>query len=134
MPASDITWVKYDLTPQPKVKQTAADRWKKRPCVLKYRAFSDEVRRLGVTIADGCHFRFEVAMPPSWPQKKRIRMLGQPHRQTPDLDNALGSLLDAVFPKREGKSDAHIASCGSLSKVWAETPAIWIGTPQSFGP
>ena len=34
----------YDITPMGKSRMTRADKWKKRPEVLRYRAFCDEVR------------------------------------------------------------------------------------------
>ena len=42
-----MIWLKhmiYDITPCPKPRQTQSDKWKKRPPVLRYRAFADEVR------------------------------------------------------------------------------------------
>jgi Holliday junction resolvase RusA-like endonuclease len=119
-----VSWVKYDLVPQPKVRPSKVDTWRPRPFVLKWRAFADAARASGATLADGAHVRFEIAMPASWSAKKRLAMAGQPHRQKPDLDNLCGGLMDALMPA----SDSHIASLGGLSKVWAEAPAIWIGS------
>jgi len=36
-------------------------------------------------------------MPKSWSKKKKLEMVGRPHKQKPDLDNLLKALLDAVF-------------------------------------
>jgi Holliday junction resolvase RusA-like endonuclease len=104
----------YVIDPQPKVKQTRADIWKRRPSVVKYRAFADRARELGITLEDGDSVCFVVAMPASWSSKRRAAMLGEPHRQTPDLDNLLGGLMDAVMPK----GDAHLAELGHLRKLW----------------
>jgi len=39
----------YKITPVPKPRQTRSDKWKQRPCVMRYRAFADEVRAAGHT-------------------------------------------------------------------------------------
>ena len=94
----------YDITPCPKPRQTRADRWKKRPCVLRYRAFADQVRASGMTIPDhGAHVTFYVAMPQSWPNLKRREMADTAHQQRPDVDNFEKALLDALF-----QDDSHV--------------------------
>ena len=35
-------WI--DITPVAKPRQTRSDVWKKRPCVVKYRQFADDLR------------------------------------------------------------------------------------------
>ena len=95
----------YDITPCPKPRQTRADRWKKRPCVLRYRAFADQVRASGMTIPDhGAHVTFHIA--------KVIEMCGTPHQQRPDVDNLGKALLDALF-----KNDSHIWDI-RFTKLW----------------
>ena len=46
------TSVVYPITPVPKPRMTRRDRWAKRPCVLRYWAFKDEVRLRRVSLPD----------------------------------------------------------------------------------
>jgi Holliday junction resolvase RusA-like endonuclease len=111
----------YRLTPVPKPRQTQADRWKKRPAVLRYRAFCDEVRALGIQLRPtGDRVIFILPMPKSWPKKKRAEMNGQPHQGKPDADNMLKALWDAVH-----QEDKHIFHADAL-KFWGEEGAIII--------
>jgi Holliday junction resolvase RusA-like endonuclease len=111
-------------------RQTRADTWKKRPVVLKYRAFRDFVRghfeeleTLGQPFAmqDGAHITFYVTMANSWSHKKREEMDGQVHRQKPDIDNMLKALLDSMFIE-----DAHVGYIGSVKKVWCDRQVGYI--------
>ena len=119
---------RYRLTPVPKPRMTQADRWKKRPAVLRYRAFCDEVRALGIQLRPtGDRVIFILPMPKSWPKKKRAEMLGQPHQGKPDADNMLKALWDAVH-----QEDKHIFHADAL-KFWGEESAILIQpVPQAI--
>lgn len=111
--------MRYRITPVGKPRQTQRDRWKQRPAVMRYRAFRDQVRALGVTVPpDGAHITFVIPMPPSWPKWKRRQYSGQPHRQKPDKDNLEKALLDAIYD-----DDAHVWD-SRVSKVWGEEGAI----------
>jgi len=112
----------YPVTPVPKPRQTQSDRWKQRPCVERYRAFADQCRAMCLPVFDGAHIRFVLPMPKSWSKKKRREMLGQPHRQRPDLDNLLKALMDAT-----NKEDCALACLGSIQKVWGEEGRIDVG-------
>ena len=91
-------WTRYEIIPMPKPRQTRRDQWKKRPAVLRYRAFCDHVRLAGVKVPEsGAHVVFWVPMPDSWSQKKRSAMLYKPHTQRPDLDNYVKALLDGCY-------------------------------------
>lgn len=106
----------YNITPLGKPRMTRADKWKKRPEVLRYRAFCDEVRLNKVTLPEsGYHVIFVLPMPPSWSKKKRALMDGEPHQQKPDKDNLEKALLDALFGE-----DSHIWD-GRVTKIWGET-------------
>lgn len=61
---------------------------------------------------DGAHVIFHLPMPKSWSDKKKIEMRGQPHKQTPDLDNLMKALGDAIY-----KNDCVISDI-RLTKVW----------------
>lgn len=109
----------YKITPIPKPRMTQRDKWKKRPCVLRYFAFKDEVRLNNIVIPEqGAHITFYIAMPKSWPKKKKVLMEGQPHQQKPDLDNYAKSILDAVFD-----DDAKVWDL-RVTKLWAYEDSI----------
>ncbi len=111
----------YELTPVPKPRQTKSDKWKKRPCVVRYREYADRCRELGMTVENGDRIIFHIAMPPSWPKAKRAAMDGQPHRQRPDIDNLLKAVMDAVLPE-----DCSVWWVGSVKKFWSKAPAVII--------
>ena len=113
--------LEYDIEPCTKPRQTRADKWKQRPCVMKYRAFADHARLLGIEITAGDAVTFVLPMPKSWSKKKRAEMLDQYHTQTPDLDNLLKAIMDAT-----NKRDEHISHFAALKKVWGETGKIII--------
>ena len=111
----------YKITPVGKPRMTRADKWRKRPEVLRYRAFCDEVRLLGVDLPEsGSHVTFILPMPASWSKKKRAELNGRPHQQKPDVDNLTKSLLDALF-----EDDAYIWDV-RVSKLWGEVGRIII--------
>ena len=105
----------YDITPVPKPRMTRRDMWQKRPAVQRYWAFKDQVKALGLTVpVSGADVVFVMPMPRSWSKKKRAKMDGQPHQQTPDIDNLLKALLDAIF-----ECDATVYDIG-IHKRWGE--------------
>lgn len=111
----------YPITPIPKPRMVKSDAWKKRKCVLRYWAFKDEIKRLGVQYENGSAVIFALPMPPSWSKKKRAAMNGKPHTATPDNDNMLKALLDCIF-----KEDKHLHWYGPIRKIWAERGSITI--------
>lgn len=109
------------IAPCPKPRQTARDKWQRRPAVVRYRAFADAVRRAGLVVPEsGCHLVFLLPMPSSWSKKRRTEMIGQPHRQKPDLDNLVKALLDAVHDDDSGVWKL------SAEKRWSESGGITI--------
>ncbi len=113
--------MKYYIVPCAKPRMTISDKWKKRPCIMKYWAFTEECRLKKVRISDwGSVIKFHIPMPKSWSKKKKAEMDGRPHQQRPDIDNLLKALLDAVL-----KEDCRVWSV-SVSKVWAQQGAIEI--------
>jgi len=111
----------YPIVPVPKPRMTRSDRWKKRPCVLRYWAFQDAVRELGITLTPHDRVIFYVPMPQSWPKYKKAAMNGQPHTQnTFDVDNAWKALTDAIFD-----DDGHLWKMNA-EKRWSETGHIVI--------
>jgi len=117
-----VTVSVFNITPTPKPRQTRADKWKKRPCVLRYRAFADEVRLRIPRWLDlnSKTVVFYIPMPKSWSEKKKNKMLHKPHETRPDIDNLAKALFDALY-----SDDSHIHNI-RLIKVWADKGAIKI--------
>ncbi len=112
------------LTPIPKPRMTQRDVWAKRPCVLRYRAFCDELRlhakAQGFTLPERFAIRFWMPMPKSWSEAKKAKMLHKPHQQKPDLSNLLKAVEDALLDEDERIYEVH------ASKRWAAIGAIEI--------
>lgn len=107
-----MKYYEYKITPVPKPRQTRSDRWNKRPSVMRYRAFCDEVKLKNLSLISGDGIKFVLPMPKSWSSKKKASMNGLPHRQTPDLDNLIKAVLDAIY-----NDDKHIDRL-CARKVW----------------
>ncbi len=118
----------FDLTPIGKPRMTRSDKWKKRSCVLEYRAFCDELRRQAAEqhfeLPDTFIVMFQLPMPRSWSGAKAGRMICGPHQQKPDLDNMLKSLCDALR-----KEDSMIYDV-TARKRWGSWGQIIIETPD----
>lgn len=94
----------------------------------KYNAYKDEIRYIvkkqGFEMPHG-HFAlwFYIPHPASWRPKKVMEMLYKPHQTTPDWDNYIKSLFDALMPRKsrtkgeKGNDDRKI-HCGAIFKVW----------------
>lgn len=96
-----------------KPRMVRGDKWKKRPSVMRYWAFKDEVRLKKVFLpVCNYHITFIIPMAESWSDKKKIKMNGQPHQQKPDKDNLEKALMDAVHD-----DDAKIWD-GRVTKIW----------------
>jgi Holliday junction resolvase RusA-like endonuclease len=102
----------YNIIPVSKPRMTQRDRWKKRPVVLKYHAYKDELRLRGVKLPDRHHVTFILPMPASWSKKKKKSLYGKPHQQRPDADNLIKGLWDALF-----EEDSHIWDF-RVTKIW----------------
>ena len=127
--------------PVAKPRQTQRDRWRKRPCVVKYRKWADIAREsfyksyisLGArTVRTSKQLRETpiraehllkidpvrviitafFAFPKTYPKKKREGLKGKPHRLKPDGDNVLKAVSDALF-----KQDQRIAYM-AVDKKW----------------
>lgn len=109
-------WITIPGEPVAKPRQTRSDKWKQRPCVMRYRAWAD-VARFHVNYvgpaAVGIDVRFYLPMPVSWSTRKKVKHAGTLHRQKPDIDNCIKSIMDALLPK----SDAAIARVSAV-KFW----------------
>lgn len=106
----------------PKPRMTRADTWKKRPCVVNYWAFKDELKEklkeVDFEIDDELFVEFYIQMPKSWSKKKKAEHKGKSHKQKPDIDNLIKGVMDAIF-----KEDSHVHTVYG-KKTWAEEPSI----------
>ena len=88
---------------------------------MRYRAFKDECRLKNVKLpAVGAHVTFIIPFPSSYNRKKRTKLDGQPHTNTPDVDNLCKALMDAVHG-----DDSHVYDI-RISKYWGHTGKIII--------
>lgn len=94
-----------------KPRQTRADKWKKRPAVLRYREWADAARAAAPALPESpakVTVYAYVGLPKSYSQKKRAALAGMPHRAKPDADNILKSVCDALFPEDSMIWEKHI--------------------------
>lgn len=99
---------------------TQRDKWNKRPCVLRYRAFKDKCRAHRVELPQPCKVVFYLPIPKSWSAHAKVALVGSPHCSKPDLDNLLKALCDAVLT-----DDSKLWSIRA-EKRWSMTPGIEI--------
>ena len=115
--------VSFAVTPIGKPRMTQRDTWKKRPPVVRYHAFKDELRLLvnrtpnlprilASGEVDSLSWTAYMPIPPSWSKRKKAQFAGMLHRAKPDRDNIDKALLDALF-----NDDSGIAS-GLIEKRW----------------
>ena len=110
----------YAIPPVAKPRMTQSDKWKKRPATEKYWTFCDTIRAHKVKFEPGDHVIFHIEMPDSWSGKKKRIMAGTPHMQTPDLDNLVKALGDAIY-----KNDCLLWTYRA-TKLWSVTGKIEI--------
>ena len=120
--------IEFNIKPCPKPRMTRADRWKKRPIVLKYWDFCNELNRqanrLNYIPGDKVSLIFFIPMAKSWSKKKREQMLGKPHKAKPDIDNLAKAFLDALLTE-----DSYVYSL-TAEKYWSNEPSIVVLTNE----
>jgi len=110
---------KFILTgiPVAKPRMTRSDAWKKRPVVMKYWAFKDNInvqaKKQKFELGKAYRVTFYIPMPKSMSIKNKKLYDGKPHLLRPDLDNMLKSLNDTLMDE---DSSVHYVVC---SKKWA---------------
>lgn len=109
------------ITPLAKPRMTRSDKWKQRPCVIRYRDYKDDIRPHAVDLINPVKITFLLPMPASWSKKKRAAHEGKLHRVKPDLDNLLKGLMDAWL-----EQDQEVASVW-VEKRWSVDGGIIIG-------
>lgn len=83
-----------------KPRMTRRDKWKKRPSVVKYREFCDNLRLYCTNLPSDPHYLEWVAyfpIPASLSKKKSLELVNQLHRTKPDRDNIDKAIMDALF-------------------------------------
>jgi len=107
------------ITPIPKPRTTQRDRWAKRPIVVRYYDFCDELRlKYQKPLPASLSLIFYIPMPKSWSNKKKSTMLGKPHQQRPDIDNLVKAVLDALC--EDDSFVWNIEAC----KLWSDKAGI----------
>ncbi len=113
-----------DIVPLPKPRMVRSDKWKQRPCVMKYRAYADELRLkcnlIGYELGHVLDLIFILPMPKSWGKKKKVSMDGHYHLQTPDIDNLCKAFMDSL-----AKNDSFV-SVIHVEKRWGYSGKIII--------
>lgn len=122
---SDCITITIPGEPMGKPRMTRSDKWKKRDCVMRYRAWADEARlRAGKLpspdVIASLSWTAYFEPPKSWSKKKRAAAMNTLHRSTPDRDNVDKAVLDALFPQ-----DSAIAS-GMIQKRWGSPARLEI--------
>ena len=88
---------------------------------MKYRDFKDQCWADGIELPlSDAKITFYVKMPRSWSKKKKEQANLQPHQQTPDLDNFVKALFDAVY------DDDSLIWSFYAKKLWAYEGSIEI--------
>lgn len=108
------------IDPVAKPRMTRSDVWNKRPAVMRYRAFCDELRLHIKELPDPLNIKFYIAMPESWSKKKSDAHRAQPHKHKPDIDNLCKAIMDAIC-----EDDAHIWRLNA-TKIWDDRGMIEI--------
>lgn len=84
-------------------RQNRSDRWKKRPVVLRYRAYSDTLRQACLNedfvLGEAIYMEFHIPIPKSWSKKKKAKMVGTSHKSRPDTDNLAKGVMDSLLPE-----------------------------------
>lgn len=113
-------FVKINITPLGYVRRTRADTWKKRPVVLRYYAYLDELRlKLGdFKLGNAFEITFGLPLPESYSKKKKASLLGKPHQTKPDLDNIIKSFSDGL--RGSGEDNDSRIHYFKASKVWSK--------------
>ncbi len=124
--------------PVAKPRMTQRDKWMKRTCVMRYRAWADAARKEAVAKGRGIDVAGPMAVviiayfgfPPSYSAKKCVQLKGKPHTMSPDSDNISKAVLDSIWPKGDSAVyDLHIM------KQWDDGrgPRVEVRTREASG-
>jgi len=103
--------IRIEIDPVPAPRMSRSDVWKRRKCVLKYRAYRDHIRMIcnlkKFEISDcELEFHFEI---PNYLKNKILP--GELKRTRPDIDNLVKAIFDALL-----EEDGHIARFNAVKK------------------
>jgi Holliday junction resolvase RusA-like endonuclease len=122
------SYLTFDIIPCPAPRMTRRDKWPdtskypRRECVKKYFAFKNEViwtsKKLNYQLSDELNIIFVIPMPESWSEKKKIKMVGQPHKVKPDVDNLTKAWMDSF-----GVNDGFVWNIQAI-KIWGRNGKI----------
>ena len=114
--------IRYPKKAIAKPRMTQADSWKKRPIVLRYWEYKDDIKNWGFQnnfkLKEEIYVKFYIPMPKSWSVKKKAEMLYKKHQQRPDIDNLLKGLMDAFL-----EEDSHVHTVYA-QKFWDSEGSI----------
>jgi len=126
-----------EIKPNTKPRMTKSDKWKNDPNhedprrrqrkpVTQYFCYKNKLIKLcgelGIENIPASIYtlKFYFRMPESWSNKKKERMMGQLHQQTPDIDNIMKALFDSLQVQ-----DNYIAEVtNGLGKYWSDKDGI----------
>jgi Holliday junction resolvase RusA-like endonuclease len=110
------------ITPMGAPRQTQRDVWKRRPVIVRYHAYRDQLNLMlpGYELGMSVNLIFRIAMPKSYSKKKRDELRGTYHDQKPDADNLAKGFMDAFH-----QEDKHVAIL-HVEKYWADEGSIEI--------
>jgi Holliday junction resolvase RusA-like endonuclease len=88
------------IRPMGKPTMTAADKWKKRDCVLRYWDFTkiliNEAKKQNFILSDKVHIALYFKPNKSLSYNKAKELIGKPHQVKPDHDNCAKAICDAL--------------------------------------
>ena len=124
---SDQYLAKYDLKKKALTGKIGGNARRKAQLV-RYNTYKQEIRQWqasnGFKMPLG-YFSiwFYIPVPPSWRKKLAEAAIGQPHMNTPDLDNCLKAFFDGIMPRKnktktEKGSDDRRIHCYAAFKRW----------------
>ena len=116
------------ITPVGKPRMTKRDKWMVRPCVKKYRNYSDVLKLHAIDFqkSSSLFIRFEMPMPNSWSKKKKMKMHQKPHQQKPDIDNLVKAVLDSLF-----HDDSHVFYINAF-KTWSHEGSVFLSNVDAL--
>ncbi len=109
---------RYPITPRPYARRTHQGRFS--PNAKKYHLWMNQLAILQFWLPNEAYVTLEMPMFPSWSKKKTAELDGQPHGQTPDLDNLVKAICD-VARRESGDHDIHTICA---RKIWAKEGGI----------
>lgn len=118
------------LEPVPAPRMSRSDAWNKRPCVIAYREYQNNLKLFCDKLPKRLRVVFGLPFPKSYSRKKRDRLIGQPHLLKPDADNLLKGLQDGIYYGVTG-GDSHIHEVWH-SKVWATDGFILVADMDAW--